>query len=87
MDPQDEAFPDTAPGPQEWLVRKEREEEFMNTLSRLPVPQRAVVLLHFVEDFSLAEIARITGTRIGTVKSRLHYARKALRALIEDDET
>jgi len=59
----------------------------MNMLGRLPAPQRAVVLLHFVEDFSLAEIARITGTPIGTVKSRLHYARKALRALIEDDET
>jgi len=87
VDPQVEAFPDIAPGPLEWLIRKEREEEFMNMLGRLPAPQRAVVLLHFAEDFSLEEIARITGTPIGTVKSRLHYARKALRALIEDDET
>jgi len=53
----------------------------------LAVPHRAVLLLHFVEDFSLEEIARITETQIGTVKSRLHYARKALRKLLEENET
>jgi len=39
-----------------------------------------------VEDFSLEEIARITETQVGTVKSRLHYARKALRKLLEEYE-
>ena len=47
------------------------------------MPQRAVVLLHFVEDFSLEEIASITGAALGTVKSRLYYAKEALRKLIE----
>ncbi len=87
VDPQDEVFPDAAPGPREWLIRQEQEEAFMKMLDRLPPPQRAVVLLHFIEDFSLEEIGGITGTSIGTVKSRLHYARKALRELIEDNET
>ena len=56
----------------------------MNALDQLAVPHRAVLLLHFVEDFSLAEIAHITGTQIGTVKSRLHYARKAFKKLWEN---
>ena len=69
--------------PDDWLIRKEQEDEFMGMLNRLPLPQRAVLLLHFVEDFSLEEIARITESQIGTVKSRLHYAKKALRKLVE----
>jgi DNA-directed RNA polymerase specialized sigma24 family protein len=47
-----------------------QEAEFMNLLNQLPLPQRSVLLLHFVEDFSLEEIARITETQLGTVKSR-----------------
>ena len=48
------------------------------------MPQRSVLLLHFVEDFSLEQIAEITGTPLGTVKSRLHYAKRALRKIVED---
>src|SRR6266567_1534609 len=69
--------------PAEWLIRQEHEAEFMQLLNQLPLPQRSVLLLHFIEDYSLEEIASITGTRVGTVKSRLHYAKKALRKLIE----
>ena len=87
IDPLDEDFPEPEPGPQELLIRKEQEEAFMKLLGQLAMPHRAVLLLHFVEDFSLEEIARITGTQIGTVKSRLHYARKALRVLLEENET
>src|ERR1035441_8770485 len=87
IDPLDEDFPGLEPGPQELLIRKEQEEAFMKLLDQLAVPHRAVLLLHFVEDFSLEEIARITATQIGTVKSRLHYARKALRKLLEEHES
>src|ERR1041385_4809608 len=65
--------------PDELLVREEQEAEFMKLLNQLPLPQRSVLLLHFVEDFSLEEISGITSVSIGTVKSRLHYAKKALR--------
>lgn len=70
-------------GPDDWLIRREQETEFMQLLNQLPVPQRSVLLLHFIEDFSLEEIARITEVRVGTVKSRLHYAKKSLRKLLE----
>ena len=69
--------------PDDLLIRREDEAEFMKLLEQLPPPQRAVLLLHFVEDFPLEEIARITETQLGTVKSRLHYAKKALRKLVE----
>jgi RNA polymerase sigma-70 factor (ECF subfamily) len=71
-------------GPDDLLIRREREAEFMNLLNQLAVPHRSVLLLHYVEDFSLEEIGRITETQVGTVKSRLHYAKKALRKLWED---
>jgi RNA polymerase sigma-70 factor (ECF subfamily) len=69
--------------PDDFLIRREQEAEFMKLLAQLPLPQRSVLLLHFVEDFSLEEIARITETQPGTVKSRLHYAKKSLRKLLE----
>jgi len=78
---------DDEPSPSEWLTNKEQEEEFMLQLNQLPPPQRSVLLLHFVEDFSLEEIAGITMTAIGTVKSRLHYARKSLRKIIEKERS
>lgn len=58
---------------------------FMKLLSQLPVPQRSALILHFLEDFSLEEIAEITGAQLGTVKSRLHYAKKALRKLLQEE--
>jgi RNA polymerase sigma-70 factor, ECF subfamily len=69
--------------PDELLIREEQEAELMRLVNQLPVPQRSALLLHFIEDFSLEEIATITETSLGTVKSRVHYAKRALRKLIE----
>ncbi len=79
------APPEFGAAPDDLLIRQEQEEEFMRRLSQLPPPQRSVLLLHFVEDFSIEQIAEITTTAPGTVKSRLHYARKALRKLMEEE--
>jgi RNA polymerase sigma-70 factor (ECF subfamily) len=73
-------------GPDNLLIRREQEAEFMNLLNQLPPPQRAVLVLHYIEDFSLEEIARITETQPGTVKSRLHYAKRAMRKLLKGIE-
>lgn len=69
--------------PEEILLRQEQAEELMKLLNELPAPQRAVLLLHFIEGFSIEDIAAITDTQPGTVKSRLHYAKRALRKRIE----
>jgi len=85
-----ETIPETADEsevrPDERLIRREQEAGFMKLLNQLPLPQRSVLLLNFVEDFSIEDIARITATPPGTVKSRLHYARKSLRKLLLEVE-
>ena len=52
-------------------------------LGRLSVEHREVLLLHFVEDMSYAEIAETVGCKLGTVRSRLHCAKLAMRREME----
>lgn len=49
------------------------------TLAQLPTVQREAVMLRYWDDLSYAEIAVIVGCSIGTVRSRLHNAKRALR--------
>jgi RNA polymerase sigma-70 factor (ECF subfamily) len=74
---------DDAYSPSEWLIQQEDEAEFMKTLQLLSPIHRSAILLYFVEDFSLEEIAAITGASVGTVKSRLYYAKQAFKKLIQ----
>jgi RNA polymerase sigma-70 factor (ECF subfamily) len=74
------------PGPDDLLIQREQEAAFMKLLAQLPPLHRAVLLLHFIEDFSLEEIARITDAPVGTVKSRLHYAKQTLRQLLLEND-
>jgi RNA polymerase sigma-70 factor (ECF subfamily) len=48
-------------------------------LEELPAPQRAALLLREVEGLSYQEIAEVLGCAVGTVMSRLHYARRRLQ--------
>ena len=54
-----------------------------SSLDHLPHEQREVLLLRFVEQMSYQQIASAVGCEIGTVRSRLHYAKRALRQRIE----
>jgi RNA polymerase sigma factor (sigma-70 family) len=54
-------------------------EEMWSRVIRLPVKQRAVVVLRFWEDLSIAEIARVLGRPTGSIKSTLHRALRSLR--------
>lgn len=69
--------------PRTCLLRQERADEFFALVAQLPAAQRSALLLHVVEDFSLEEIADIAAVPLGTVKSRLHHAKRALRELVE----
>lgn len=48
-------------------------------ISSLILPQRMVVVLYYLNDLSVQEIADILDVPVGTVKSRLHYGRQALK--------
>ena len=52
-------------------------------LARLPDEQREVLLMVTVEDFTYADVARMTGVPIGTVMSRLSRGRRRLREAME----
>lgn len=56
-------------------------------LARLSEEHRIVVLLHDAEGYKLNEIQELTGTSLGTLKSRLHRARGRLREILEKDGT
>ncbi len=51
-----------------------------SALASLDAEQRLILVLHYVEGLTGVEIAQRSGTRYGTVRSRLHYAVRALRA-------
>ncbi len=53
---------------------------------RLPVDQRAVLVLHHYVGLPLPEVAEALGVPLGTAKSRLHYATRAMRAALDADE-
>ncbi len=52
-------------------------------LDSISLAHREVLTLFFLEDFSVEEIAGILGIPAGTVKSRLHHAKRALRSVLE----
>lgn len=54
-------------------------QEVQEAVSKLPIQQRVVVVLFYLNDLSLQEIAEILDVPVGTVKSRLHYGREELK--------
>ncbi len=53
--------------------------EWVAALAHLPAAHREVLILRFVDDLSLADIAAAVGVPLGTIKSRLHHALQTLR--------
>ena len=67
--------------------RRERIEALDSALAQLSEEHRIVVLLHDTEGYKLKEIQELTGTPVGTIKSRLHRARARLREILVQDGT
>ena len=65
--------------PDATLLRGELGERVRAAIEELPEPYRSAVLLRDVEEFSIAEVAELTGATEAAVKSRLHRARLTLR--------
>ncbi len=72
-------IPDPSPGAESELERKELGAVIQRALDRLPFDQRQAVVLLDVHGYRYEEIARMTGSSLGTVKSRIHRARERLR--------
>ena len=65
----------------------DRRIDLAAVLARLPEDHRQILVLREVEQLSYAEIARVLNVPIGTVDSRLHRARREMRARLEEYAT
>lgn len=59
-------------------------EALRQAIERLPAKQRQVVLMHYLEETSVNEVATLLSVSAKTVEGRLYQARKALRRLLEN---
>jgi RNA polymerase sigma-70 factor (ECF subfamily) len=75
-------LPDEEPGPEANVLRQATYAEIASALAHLSPEHREVLELAFFQDFACKEIAAIVGVPPGTVKSRLSYARRALKAAL-----
>lgn len=79
-----ERFRAPAPSPEAALALGEAAAELERALSALPPEHREVLLLRTVHGLSAAETARTLGVAVDQVDSRLSYARKRLRVLLDE---
>jgi RNA polymerase sigma-70 factor, ECF subfamily len=70
--------------PFERMERRELRQKIDNAIAQLTPEHRAVILMKETEDMQYHEIAEALGCSIGTVMSRLFYARKRLQNLLKD---
>jgi RNA polymerase sigma factor (sigma-70 family) len=78
-----EMLPDNASRPDEITHLLLLTLEVRDAINKLPEMQRQTLILFCEEDLSYVEIAQIMHTTVGTVKSRLHYAKQSLRGLMK----
>jgi RNA polymerase sigma-70 factor (ECF subfamily) len=64
----------------------ESREEIHAALDRLAPEHREVLVFRYLEEMSYDDVARVIGCPLGTVRSRIHYAKLALRAVLEGAE-
>ena len=77
---------DNSISPATQVEMKEIWRQVERALARLPLLHRTVIVLYYINELSVTEIAEILEIPTGTVKSRLHYGRQALRAELKIHE-
>jgi RNA polymerase sigma-70 factor (ECF subfamily) len=71
---------DTGSGSDRAAYLNELQQKLNEAMQKLSTKHRTVVTLFELDGLSHEEIAEITGTSVGTVRSRLHYAKQLLQA-------
>lgn len=72
--------------PAEVYEKAEFRQTILDMIDSLSPEQRSAVMLYYFDELSVEEVAKIQGVSTGTVKSRLNYARKSLKASVEGYE-
>lgn len=86
-DDADERFADSTPSPLEALEREERIAMLHQAVEKLSPEHREVIVLKSFRGYSYREIADVLDIPMGTVMSRLYYARQALKEILVDLES
>ncbi|HNT55901.1 MAG TPA: sigma-70 family RNA polymerase sigma factor [Anaerolineaceae bacterium] len=81
-DEMEETLETRQPSPEQQAERSEQSERLQTSLRMLSLEHRAVLELVFYQGLSLDEVAQICHVPLGTVKSRLSYARRSLRGAL-----
>jgi len=84
IDPASRTVPHAGPLPHEGMQGREIRDRIDAAIAQLSPEHRAVILMKEIEDMQYREIAESLGCSIGTVMSRLFYARKKLQDLLRD---
>ena len=84
IDPASKTVPKTEALPHQAMERDEIRARIDKAIAQLSPEQRAVILMKEIDDMQYHEIAEALGCSIGTVMSRLFYARKKLQSLLRD---
>jgi RNA polymerase sigma-70 factor, ECF subfamily len=84
IDPASKTVPKADPLPHERMERSEVRARIDNAIAQLSPDHRAVILMKEIEEMQYHEIAETLGCSIGTVMSRLFYARKKLQNSLRD---
>ncbi|RSK25592.1 RNA polymerase sigma factor SigW [Bacillus sp. HMF5848] len=71
-------------GPEEEVEQIELKQTVEDAIMRLPEKYKSVIVLKYIEELSLKEISDILDLPIGTVKTRIHRGREALRGLLRN---
>lgn len=77
---------DLLPGVETQAAQNQREHDLSLALNQLSVDEQTLLELHYWEGLSMTELAESTGLPPGTVKSRLHAARRKLRDHLDQQE-
>jgi RNA polymerase sigma-70 factor (ECF subfamily) len=84
IDPASRTVPKAVPLPHQKMERQEIRARIEAAIAQLSPEHRAVILMKEMEDMQYHEIAESLGCSIGTVMSRLFYARKRLQNMLRD---
>src|SRR5678809_325178 len=84
VEPASKTVPKSEALPHEMMERSEIRARIEKAIAQLSPEQRAVILMKQIEEMQYHEIAEALGCSIGTVMSRLFYARKKLQNLLRD---
>lgn len=83
-DPAIDQIADPSPADEQSFL--ECAEQVHRALGQLSLPHREVITLFFLEEMPIEEIAQVLGIPAGTIKSRLHYAKAALKEALQRAE-